>query len=396
MSTAHKTAEEKKEYFDSEEELERKVEILAEWVRESKHFIAFTGAGISTSAGIPDFRSGVNTVLPTGPGAWERLATGTTKQPDYRKKALSAIPTRSHMALVKLQQEGILKFLISQNTDGLHRKSGFNPKYLAELHGNGNLEICKGCNRQYFRDFRTRNALQVHDHRTDRRCENCGEILYDTIINFGEMLPQKALTDGFANAAKADLCLCLGSSLKVTPAADMPAETLRNGGKLVIVNLQPTPLDKYALRINGFIDNVMERLMAKLGLEIPDFILRRRIMVTKTEEEGFFGKKKEKLTLRGCDEQGYPYTLFTKIEAVLGDSKITYSTSKEPFIIEAKDAPLKGTAHFKFGFQGHYAEPPLNVDINLDDLEKNVTKYYLMEYDPRQAKWLNFHETSLV
>ncbi len=123
MTTAHKTDEEKKELFDSEEELERKIDILADLVKKSQHFIAFTGAGISTSAGIPDFRSGVNTVLPTGPGAWERLATGTQKTGDYRKKALSAIPTMSHMALVKLQQEGILKFLISQNTDGMHRKS---------------------------------------------------------------------------------------------------------------------------------------------------------------------------------------------------------------------------------------------------------------------------------
>lgn len=75
-SSAHKTEEEKKEYFDSDEELEVKVTVLAEMVRKSKYFVAFTGAGISTACGIPDFRSGVNTVLPTGPGAWEKLAKG--------------------------------------------------------------------------------------------------------------------------------------------------------------------------------------------------------------------------------------------------------------------------------------------------------------------------------
>jgi NAD-dependent protein deacetylases, SIR2 family len=124
MDKAHSTEEEKKEYFDTEEELERKVAILTDLVKKSKHFIAFTGAGISTAAGIPDFRGGVNTVLPTGPGAWEKLATKTDKKGTIRKNPIRAIPTLSHMALVKLEREGILKFLISQNTDGLHRRSG--------------------------------------------------------------------------------------------------------------------------------------------------------------------------------------------------------------------------------------------------------------------------------
>lgn len=279
-------------------ELYKKIRILAEWIKKCKHFIAFTEAKISTFVGIPDFRSGVNTVLPTGPGAWEKLGTGTSKAGNYRKKALSAIPTLSHMSLVKLKQLGILKFLISQNTDGLHRKSGFNPKKLAELHGNSNLEICKKCSRQYFRDFRTRTAFDVHNHRTDKNCENCGSILYDTIINFEESLPKTELQNRFTKGKKADFCLCLGSSLKVTPAADMPVETLKNGGKLVIVNLQPTPLDKYALRINGFIDKVMSKLMQKREIEIPDFILRRRIMVTREETlGGILKNKKERLVI---------------------------------------------------------------------------------------------------
>src|SRR4051812_20600058 len=112
MSTAHKTDEEKKEFFDTPEELDKKVATLAEWIKKSKHFIAFTGAGISTSAGVPDFRSGVDTVLPTGPGAWEKLATGSNKQPLIRTSTSSAIPTLTHMALIKLQEVGYLKFLI--------------------------------------------------------------------------------------------------------------------------------------------------------------------------------------------------------------------------------------------------------------------------------------------
>ena len=110
---------------------------MAQLILESKHFIAFTGAGISTACGIPDFRSGVNTVLKTGPGAWEKKAQniGTVKNNNIVDMS-KAIPSITHMALISLEEQGYLKFLISQNTDGLHMRSGFNPDKLIELHGN--------------------------------------------------------------------------------------------------------------------------------------------------------------------------------------------------------------------------------------------------------------------
>lgn len=96
---------------------------------------------------------------------------------------------------------------------------------MAELHGNTNLERCKKCKKSYLRDFRVRNALAVHDHNTNRKCDNekCRGDLMDTIINFGENLPEKDLDDGFVHSQMADLHIVLGSSLRVTPAADMPA-----------------------------------------------------------------------------------------------------------------------------------------------------------------------------
>jgi NAD-dependent SIR2 family protein deacetylase len=177
--------------------------------------------------------------LPTGPGAWEKLATkapGDAKK--YVKRAMaSAVPTLTHMSFVKLMEEGYLKFLISQNVDGMHRKSGIPPEKLAEVHGNTNLERCKKCKKEYMRDYRVRTAEKVTEHQTGRKCgmPGCGGILQDTIINFGENLPDRELKEGFANGAKADLCLAMGSSLRVTPAADMPAATAEKGGKLVIV-----------------------------------------------------------------------------------------------------------------------------------------------------------------
>lgn len=238
VDSAIKDEEEKKEFFDNDEELELKTDTLVQWIKESKHFVAFTGAGISTAAGVADFRSGVNTVLETGPGVWEKGAQKLTNfEPKLKVEMAKAYPTKCHMSLVKLMQQGLLKFLISQNVDGLHRKSGIPPEKIAELHGNTNLEVCSKCGKGYMRDYRTRTAKTVHNHMTGRICEipDCKGKLKDSIINFGENLPEKDLELGFAQSQLADLHVCLGSSLRVTPAADMPVETINNGGKLVII-----------------------------------------------------------------------------------------------------------------------------------------------------------------
>ena len=202
-STAIKTEEEKKEYFDDPETLDRKVTQLAEWVRESQHMTCFTGAGISPSTGIPDYRSGYGTVLETGPGCWEKAAykekfkqdmknAGKPLPPAHRMPFNMTIqqarPSLTHMAMVELQNRGILKGVVSQNVDGLHRKSGIKADTLSELHGNQNLEICVKCNREHMRDYKT--SIGAKNHLTGRDCDTpfCGGKLKDTIINFGEDL----------------------------------------------------------------------------------------------------------------------------------------------------------------------------------------------------------------
>ena len=167
------------------------------------------------------------------------------------------------MCFVELMNKGHLKHIISQNVDGLHRKSGIPKGKISELHGNTNLEKCESCGREYMRDYRVRNAQKVHDHRTGRKCDDpqCRGHLRDSIINFGENLPELDLETGFNNGRLADLHLCMGSSLRVTPAADIPVETYNNGGQLVIVNLQKTPLNNIAaLNIFAKCDEVMRRL----------------------------------------------------------------------------------------------------------------------------------------
>ena len=143
------------------------------------------------------------------------------------------------MAMVELMNVGMLKHVISQNCDGLHRKSGIPADKITEVHGNKNNEICMKCGANYMRDFRTRCAQQSKKHETGRFCDDksCNGPLMDTIINFGENLREQDLQTGFAQGACADLMVCAGSSMRVHPAAAMVEETVGHGGKVFIINL---------------------------------------------------------------------------------------------------------------------------------------------------------------
>ncbi|XP_063514734.1 NAD-dependent protein deacylase sirtuin-6 isoform X2 [Pongo pygmaeus] len=226
------------EIFDPPEELERKVWELARLVWQSSNVVFHTGAGISTASGIPDFR---------GPhGVWTMEERGLA--PKFDTTFESARPTQTHMALVQLERVGLLHFLVSQNVDGLHVRSGFPRDKLAELHGNMFVEECAKCKTQYVRDTVVGTmGLKA----TGRLC---------TV----------AKARGLRACRNADLSITLGTSLQIRPSGNLPLATKRRGGRLVIVNLQPTKHDRHAdLRIHGYVDEVMTRLMKHLGLEIP-------------------------------------------------------------------------------------------------------------------------------
>ena len=281
------------EHFDSADILKDKVSEMVKRFRRAKHAIAFTGAGISTAAGIPDYRSGANTVLDTGAGLWTKAAhkkqvkmgrdAGALKKPVKTVLMHKACPTYTHMALQTLVQKGMLKFLISQNIDGLHLRSDVPRSHLSELHGNRNLEQCVKCKTEYLRDHRVRTSKKVHDHFTGRTCDDpkCSGALQDTIINFGESLPERDWSAASIHAGKADFCLAVGSSLTVTPAANLPEEVGdRKDSDLFIVNLQNTPLDRCAtLRLNGKCDEVMKLFMLELGIEVLPWKLQKGIRI---------------------------------------------------------------------------------------------------------------------
>ena len=217
------------------------IETLASWIAGSEHLVAFTGAGISTDSGIPDYR---------GPdGVWTRRDKGLPP-PKWRVRAAEVRPNASHLALAELDRLGRLQLLITQNTDNLHRASGVRPEILAELHGNGRLMRCLDCDTQFDRvrvgwDDRRfgpgyRTQRPVHGQPA---CPECGGRLVCSVVNFGDAMPQKELLLSDRHARRADLMLVLGSSLVVEPAASLVGLAARSGARVVLLNRGETPYD---------------------------------------------------------------------------------------------------------------------------------------------------------
>jgi NAD-dependent SIR2 family protein deacetylase len=223
--------------------LDKKIQILAQWLYESRYLVVFTGAGISTESGLPDFR---------GPdGLWTRRDKGLDPRP-ISQPWDAVQPNSGHYAIVQLQNLGKLNFLISQNVDNLHLKSGIRSELLAELHGNMTKQRCKRCEQTYDNDAGI------------TRCR-CGGTLTSSVVDFGQSLPQKDLSLSFEHTRKCDLFVVVGSSLVVTPAAEMPREALLAGAKLVIINQGETPFDKYAqLRFHERIGEILPRTVKRL------------------------------------------------------------------------------------------------------------------------------------
>ena len=225
-----------------EKNLEKGIQTLAQWLYESLYTVVFTGAGISTESGIPDFR---------GPdGVWTRQDKGLPPKP-MRKSLDSVEPNSGHLAIVDLQKLAKLSFLISQNVDNLHLKSGIRPDLLAELHGNTTKLRCTQCEKTI---DKTAGLSNCH----------CGGSLTSSVVDFGQSLPERDITLSFEHAQKSDLFIVVGSSLVVTPAADMPMEALRSGAKLVIINQGKTPFDPYAhLRFFEGIGSVLPKAVKR-------------------------------------------------------------------------------------------------------------------------------------
>jgi len=242
-----------------------RIELLASWIAASKRLVIFTGAGISTDSGLPDYR---------GPdGVWTRRDKGLPP-PRWKVRPNEIRPNASHHALVELQKLGKLDFLISQNVDGLHLMSGIDHDRIAELHGNGHLMKCYLCDKRF-----TKEELGWDDGKwgdgylTSKPvkgqpcCPACKGRIISSVINFGDPMPETEMELAKAHSMKADLFLVIGSSLVVQPAADMPVHARKAGARLVIVNSGETPLDKIAdLRFHEGISEVIPPVVERLKI----------------------------------------------------------------------------------------------------------------------------------
>jgi len=230
----------------------KEIEQVAQWITTSKRVVVFSGAGLSTESGIPDFRS--------PGGVWDRynpedfyfqnfLASESSREKYWQmatemyEPMKRAQPNLAHLAIAEMERLGKLDCVITQNIDGLHVKSGNSEEKVIQLHGTAMVVSCLSCGKRYDRDEvqeRLKKGVKAPC------CDECGGPLKPATISFGQSMPERETEEAYHRSSLSDLFIVIGSSLVVQPAASMPLVAKRNGAKLVIINRDPTPYDNMA------------------------------------------------------------------------------------------------------------------------------------------------------
>jgi NAD-dependent deacetylase len=233
-----------------ESRLEELIERIAELILQSRRVVVFTGAGVSTESGIPDFRSpgGIWTRYNPSDFTFQKFIS----DPEARKKAWglyrelwqrNAQPNPAHYAIAELEKLGKLDCVITQNIDFLHQKAGNSEQNVIELHGTIRWVICLDCGKRYpFEEIKQR----LDRGEESPSCGECGGMLKTATISFGQAMPVREMREAEHHSRNCDLFIVVGSSLVVYPAAYMPVYALESGAKLVIINATPTSLDPQA------------------------------------------------------------------------------------------------------------------------------------------------------
>jgi NAD-dependent deacetylase len=249
---------------------EEKIGRVAGMITKAENIVVFTGAGVSTESGIPDFRSpgGFWTKFDPEDFTIDKFLTN----PETRRKQWrfllsvdlfqNARPNAAHEAIAELERLGRLNCVITQNIDNLHQGAGNGPAKVFELHGNMRWIRCLDCGGR----FPLEEILQRKGESEEVPvCGRCAGILKPDVIFFGETLPEETLQEATWRASHCDLLLVVGSSLVVYPAAYMPLYAKQAGARLVIINLSPTPADKLAdVVIHDSAGEVMGRILAEV------------------------------------------------------------------------------------------------------------------------------------
>jgi NAD-dependent deacetylase len=247
----------------------KKIKKIVQMIAKARKVVIFTGAGVSTESGIPDFRSPGGFWTKFDPDDFtidKYLRSRETRRKIWKimldgGMMANALPNTAHLAIAELGKMGKLSSIITQNIDNLHQKAANYPACVHELHGNMEWMICLDCAERYPVDLLAKGIQPVGVP----ECAKCGGILKPNIIFFGEALPAKALKLATEEANQCDLFIIIGSSLVVYPAAYMPMYAKRAGAEIAIINLAPTEQDNIAdIIINHSAGETMTKIIAEL------------------------------------------------------------------------------------------------------------------------------------
>ncbi|MBU4426298.1 MAG: Sir2 family NAD-dependent protein deacetylase [Proteobacteria bacterium] len=238
-------------------------------IKEAQKILIFSGAGMSTESGIPDFRSpgGVWSKYDPSGFYFDKIISSEKARERYWEMSTEfydtmkdAVPNRAHLAIRAIEDSGKLLAIVTQNIDNLHHKAGNSPERIIEIHGTAFSVSCLSCGKKYDRDDiqeRLNSGVKVP------YCDDCAGILKPDTISFGQAMPEDKMADALMYARECDLCIVLGSSLVVYPAASVPVHAVQNGARLIIINRDETPLDAEADLVSH--DSVSEALGQMVG-----------------------------------------------------------------------------------------------------------------------------------
>jgi NAD-dependent deacetylase len=250
-------------------DLESAVDRLMELVEEARVIAPFTGAGISTECGIPDFRSPGGLWTKNKPIPFDEfLASQEMRDEAWRRRFAmdaqfsAARPGRGHLALASLYRAGKAPAVITQNIDNLHQSSGIPTEHVIELHGNNSYASCLDCGKRYELTWVRQRFNDARERSPD--CPDCGGHIKTATISFGQAMPEREMRRAEQLTLDCDLFLAIGSSLVVWPAAGFPLMAKRNGARLAIVNREATDFDEMAdLVVRADIGTVLSRFIAQ-------------------------------------------------------------------------------------------------------------------------------------
>ena len=246
---------------------------LADRLRAAQRAVVFTGAGVSTESGIPDFRSPGGLWSQIKPITYQQFVADEGLRREAWTRAFSGVarwtgspPNDGHRAVAALMAAGKISAVITQNVDNLHQDGGADPERVIELHGNAGYATCLDCGLRH--ELAELKGPFIEEGRIPA-CRDCGGLVKTAVISFGQALPKDAWSRAEDETLAADLFLVLGSSLTVRPAAELPRMAWEVGTPLVIVNREPTPLDHLAaLVLRAEIGPLMKAAAAEIGLSV--------------------------------------------------------------------------------------------------------------------------------